>query len=277
MIKNKHEEILFESINSSIKNILLNHCNDQDIDNILDKIPRDSDYIKSVCLLPYWFFKCFENKNNIEIESELFILGKANLQAYIAYNLYDCIRDKNLDKEHTHLYISIANILIKKSMHDFYQLIDNEKNKINIIDNLFNDKDKYHIDKTIISDIHYHFKYMTDNIHKRSMIMIIAPIIIIWLMGYKTKSNNYIETLNFFINYLNAEQLSIDDDNICDDILNNIYTPATFLMKAKYSSDYIHTMIRSRIEFFMNNAIDSLKKIHFFDFNKFMKLYIKNH
>lgn len=277
MLKNTHEQILFESIYSSVSNTLLQYLNKDDIDIIFDKTMNNKEHVKSICLLPYWFFNCFENRNNIEIENELFILGKANLQMHIAYDLYDYIRNKDFEKDHYQLYISVSNILIKKSIKTLYQLVNNDKNKISIIDNLFNNKDIYHIDKTIVVDIHYHFKYLTDNIYRKSMITFIAPIIVLWLMGYKIRSNNYNETFNFFANYLNSQQLIKDDKNLCDNVLNNVYTPATFLMRVKYSSDYIHTMLKSRIEFFTQNAIESLKKLHFFDYNKFIKLYIKDY
>jgi hypothetical protein len=46
-------------------------------------------------------------------------------------------------------------------------------------------------------------------------------------------------------------------------------------MRAQYSSDYIHTMIRSRIDMNMRAAIDSLRNLAFFDYERFMELYVR--
>ena len=273
-IKN-HEEKLYESIYSSVENILLSFCTEKEVNTIFSKISKNKYFLKSICLLPYWFFNCFENENNIDIENELFILGKANLQAWIAYTLYDYVRDGKIEKEDINISMSIANIFLQKSIKDFYSLVDHDKDKVNIINNLFNTIDTYYLDNKIVTDIHYHFKYLCDNSYKKSIGASVVAMIIIWFLGDNIHSNNHIETLNFFKNYLNARQLSDDEDDMCDDILKNIYTPATFLMKAQYSSDYIHTMMRSRIDISMRMAIDSLKNIAFFDYEKFMELYVK--
>ena len=274
-IKN-YENILFESIYLSVLDSLNKICDEKDSNYILNKITKNNDFFKSICLLPYWFFNCFENKNDIDIYNEIFILGKANLQGFIAYTLYDYIRDKKIDKEYIDISLSIANIFSQKSISDFHAIVDYDKNKTNIIDNLLNTMDIYYLDNQVICDIHYHFKYMCDNTYKKSIGMSIVCLIVIWLLGYETESNNFIETLDFFKNYLNARQLSDDEDDMCDDILNNIYTPATLLMRAQYGSDYIHTMIRSRIDTYQRTAIDSLKNIEFFDFEKFIELYVKD-
>lgn len=273
-IKN-HEEKLFESIYSSVVENMLNICQQGDIDLIIEKIGKSESFLKSICLLPYWFYSCFENENNIDLQNELFILGKANLQAWISYTLYDYIRDGKIDKIHINLSISIANIMLQKSIKDFYTLVDNDKNKINIINNLLNTIDAHYLDNKTVRDIHYHFKYMCDNSYKKSIGASVVTMIITWLLGHEINSNNHIETYEFFKNYLNARQLSDDEEDMCYDMLNNIYTPATFLMRAQYGSDYIHTMMRSRIDMSMRLALDSLRNIAFFDYEKFTELYIK--
>ncbi len=272
----KHEEILFESIYSTVSENIHRLCDENNVNYIINKISKNKNFFKSISLLPYWFFNCFENKDNIDIDNELFILGKVNIQACIAYTLYDYLRDKKIEKEHINICISIANIMLQKSIKDFYALVNNDVNKVNIINNILNTMDNYYLDNKIISDIHYHFKYICDNVNKKSIGIVISPLIIIWLLGYKSDSETYTETYRFFEYYLNARQLSDDEDDMCDDMLNNIYTPATFLMKAQYGSDYIHTMIRARIDMNMRLAMDSIRNIAFFDWEKFRELYIKD-
>ncbi len=270
-----HEDILHESIYSSVMENMSNICQDIDRDFIIGKLGKNISFIKSICLLPYWFFNCFENENNIDIQNELFILGKANLQAWIAYTLYDYIRDGKIEKGKINLCLSVANIFYQKSIKDFYDLVDHNKDKVHIINNLLNTIDNHYLDNKVIEDIHYHFKYMCDSSHKKSIGASIVGMIIIWHLGYKTDSNNHIETYEFFKNYLNARQLSDDADDMVNDMLHNIYTPATFLMRAQYGSEYIHTMMRSRIDMSMRLALESLRNISFFDYEKFMELYIK--
>jgi hypothetical protein len=273
-IKN-HEEILFESIYSSVRQNMSSMCQDADIDFIIGKISKNKSFIKSICLLPYWFYSCFENQNNIDIQNELFILGKANLQAWIAYTLYDYIRDGKIEKQKINLCVSIANIMHQKSIKDFYTLVDHNKDKINIINNLLNSIDSHYLENKTIEDIHYHFKHMCDESYKKSIGASIVAMIVVWLLGYKVDSNNHIETYEFFKNYLNARQLSDDEEDMTDDMLNNIYTPATFLMRAQYGSDYIHTMMRSRIDMSMRLAYEALRNIAFFDYEKFVELYVR--
>lgn len=273
-IKN-HEEKLFESIYSSVVENMLNICKQSDVDLIIEKIGKSKSFLKSICLLPYWFYGCFENENSIDLQNELFILGKANLQAWIAYTLYDYVRDGKIDKIHINLTVSVANIMLQKSIKDFYNLVENNKNKVNIINNLLNTIDAHYLDNKTIEDIHYHFKYMCDNSHKKSIGASIVAMIVVWLLGFEINSNNHIETFEFFKNYLNARQLSDDKDDAVDDMLNNIYTPATFLMRAQYGSDYINTMMRSRIDMSMRLAYDALRNIAYFDYEKFIELYIK--
>ena len=271
-----YEEILFESIYSTVLKNTNKLCGENNTNYIINKISKNKNFLKTICLLPYWFFDCFENKDNIDIDNELFILGKINFQACIAYTLYDYIRDKKIEKEYINICISIANIMLQKSIKDFYTLVKNDVNKVNIINNILNTIDLYYLDNKVISDIHYHFKYICDNLHKKSIGLAISPIIILWLLGYKIDDDTQIETKRFFEYYLNARQLSDDEDDMCDDMLNNIYTPATFLMRAQYGSDYIHTMIRARIDMNMRLAMDSLRNIPFFDYEKFKELYIKD-
>ena len=273
-IKN-HEEKLFEAIYSSVVENMLNICKQSDIDFIIDKLGKNNKFLKSICLLPFWFYDCFENENGVDLQNELFILGKANLQAWVAYTLYDYIRDGKIEKIYINLSMSVANIMLQKSIKDFYSLVDNDKNKINIINNLLNTVDTYYLNNKTIEDIHYHFKHMCDNSYKKSIGASIVAIIITWLLGNEVNSNNHLETLEFFKNYLNARQLSDDEEDVVDDMLNNIYTPATFLMRAQYGSDYIRTMMRSRIDMSMRLAHDSLRNIAFFDYEKFIELYVK--
>ena len=274
-IKN-HEDILCESIYSSVMEKMSNICQDIDKDYIMRKLGTRESFLKSICLLPYWFFSCFENETSIDIQNELFILGKANLQAWIAYTLYDYIRDGKIEKEKINVCLSIANIFYQKSIKDFYTVIDNQTDKIHIINNLLNTIDNHYLDNRVIKDIHYHFKYMCDSSYKKSIGASIVALIITWLLGNKTDSTNHVETFEFFKNYFNARQLSDDEDDMVDDMLHNIYTPATFLMRAQYGSDYIHTMMRSRIDMSMRLALENLRNLSFFDYEKFMELYIKN-
>ncbi len=268
-----HEDILHESIYSSVIHNMLHICRQEDIDFILHKVSKNKSFIKSICLLPYWFYECFENKT--DLQNELFALGKANLQAWIAYTLYDYVRDGKIEKEKMNLSISVANIMLQKSIQDFYTLVDHDKDKVNSINTLLNTIDLHYLDNKTIEDIHYHFKYMCDNSYRKSIGACLVAMIVVWLLGYKTESNNHTETFDFFKNYLNARQLSDDEDDMCDDMLNNVYTPATFLMRAQYGSDYIHTMLRSRIDMSMRLAYESLRNISFFDADKFAELYIK--
>jgi len=233
-----YENIFFESIYLSIRENMLTHCDEKQVDYIFNKITKNKDFLKSICLLPYWFFTCFENNQNIDIQNELFILCKANMQAVVAYTLYDYLRDKKIEKEYINLSLSVANILIQKSLRDFYEILKYDKQKIGIVSNLINQIDNSYTDNRVISDIHYHFKYLCDNNYKKSIGLAITCLIIIWLTDNDKTQNDQTELLNFFENYLNARQLSDDEEDMCDDILNNIYTPATFLMKAQYSSDY---------------------------------------
>ncbi len=272
-IKN-YEEKLFEAIYSSVLENMLSICKQSDIDYIIDKLGKNNKFLKSICLLPYWFYDCFENENVVDLQNELFILGKANLQAWISYTLYDYIRDGKIEKIHINLSVSVANIMMQKSIKDFYGLVDSDKNKINIINNLLNTIDAHYLDNKTVEDIHYHFKYMCDNSYKKSIGTAIVSMIINWLLGYEINSNNYIETFEFFKNYLNARQLSDDEKDMVDDMLNNTYTAATFLMRAQYGSDYIRTMMRSRIDMSMRLAHDSLRNMSFFDYEKFIELYV---
>ena len=273
-IKN-YEYKLFESIYLSVKENILKICDQNDTNFILDKLTKNEAFLKSICLLPYWFYDCFDNKNDIDLQNELFILGKANLQAWISYTLYDYLRDSKIEKRYINLSVSVANIMLQKSLKDFYDLVDNDKNKINFINKTLNTIDNHYLDNKTVEDIHYHFKYLCDNSYKKSIGAAIVAIIIIWLLGYEINSNNYIETFEFFKNYLNARQLSDDKDDMVDDMLNNIYTPATFLMRAQYGSEYIHTMLRSRIDMNMRMAYEALRNLSFFDYEKFMELYVK--
>ncbi len=270
-----HENILFDAIYSSTREYLLKMCTENQVRYIFDTVSKNKEFLKSICLLPYWFYSCFED-NYIDLDNELFILSKANLQSTIAYTIYDYIRDKKIEKENINICLSVANILIQKSTNSFHDLVGFNKNKVNIIDGIINTMNTCYLDNKIISDIHYHFKYLCDNNYKKSIGLSINCLIVLWLLSDNKNHYNEIEVSTFFENYLNARQLSDDEDDMCDDMLNNIYTPATFLMRAQYSTDYIHSIIRSRIDTYMRSAVDSLKNISFFNYEKFIELYIKD-
>lgn len=271
-----YENALFESIYLSTRENVAAFCNEKQVDYIFNKISKNKEFIKSICLLPYWFFNCFENKENIDIQNELFILGKSNFQAVIAYTIYDYLRDKKIDKDYIDISLSVANILMQKSLRYFYEILKYDKQKIGVLDNIINMINISYIDNRTVSDIHYHFKYLCDNNYKKSIGLCVSCLMIIWFIDKDRDENNQTEILSFFENYLNARQLSDDEEDMCDDMLNNIYTPATFLMRAQYSSDYIHSMIRTRIDTYMRSAVDSLKNISFFDYEKFIELYVKD-
>lgn len=277
MQSKNYEDVLFESIYSSFTNNLTSIHEQKDVDFILGKINKNRSELKSICLLPYWFLDCFENENNIDLQNEVFILGKTNLQSHVSHILYEDLRHGKIDKEYTNISISIANMLLQKSIKNFYELTDYNKDKINIINHLLNMTNNHYLDNKTISDIHYHFKYLCDNSYKRTIHSSIIPLMIIWLLGNKIDSNNHIEAFEFFKNYLTSKQLSKDNKDMCDDILNNIYTPATFLMRAQYSSDYIHTMMRSRIDMHIRLAIDSIHNLAFFDYDRFIGIYMKDY
>ncbi len=268
----KYENTLSETILSSVKNSILNYCNESQLDYILNKISKNKDFFKSIILLPYWFYECL-NKKDKDIQDQLFILSRAHIQGVMAYTLYDYIRDNKIEKNNINLCLSIANILMNKSMKSFHSLCDKDLNKIQIIDNIINDMNLYYLENNTIKNTHYHFKYLCDNNYRKSYGLSINCLIVLWLTGIKDDIAQS-EILNFFKNYLNARQLSDDKDDMCDDLLNNIYTPTTFLMKAKYSSDYIHNMTRSRIDYYMKSCLKHLKNINF-NYEKFKELYIK--
>ena len=95
-IKN-HEDILFDSMYSSVMENMSHICPQKDVDFIMETVSGNIYFLKSICLLPHWFFICFENDNHVDLQNEIFILGKANLQAWIAYTLYDYVRDGKIE------------------------------------------------------------------------------------------------------------------------------------------------------------------------------------
>jgi len=270
-----YEDALFELIHSSVMQTMSSICQDSDMDFIMGKLGKNTLFVRSICLLPYWFFDCFEDENKVDIQNELFILGNANLQGWIAYTLYDYIRDGKIERNKINACLSVANILSQKSLKSFYDLVCYSKEKMSAIDRLVNSMDNHYLENKTVGDIHYHFKYLCDTSHSKSNGVTIAAIVVIWLLGNDIHNCNYIETCNFFTHYLNARQLSDDEEDIVDDMLHNVYTPATFLMRAQYGSDYVHAMMRSRIDSSMRLAHESLRNISFFDYEKFTELYIK--
>lgn len=246
-------------------------------DHIVRKLCLDESILRSVCLLPFWFFSCHENEQNLAIENELLILGKANLQAWVSSALYEHIYSGKIEKRYIKNYLSVAHTLYKKSINHFYSLIDYNQDKMQIIDNMLCRKDGQYLKKQPVDDIHLHFRHMCENSYKKSMSSSIVCIVVVWLLGYGTRSNSHMKAYEFFKNYLNARQLASNDNKLVDDMLNNVCTPATFLMRAKYGSTYIHTMMRARIDTSTKRALSSLKNISFFDHKKFTKLYVAKH
>lgn len=267
--------MLFDSIYSSVMENLSATCIQKDIDFIMEKVSGNISFLRSICLLPYWFFTCFEHEHHVDLQNEIFILGKASLQGWIAYTLYDYVRDGKIEKNKISACVSVANIFYQKSIKDFYSLVQFDSERVAIINNLLNSIDRHYLEQRTIGDIHMHFRHMCDESYKKSIGAAIPALIIVWLLGYKTESNNHIEAFEFFKHYLSARQLSDDEDDMCDDMLNNIYTPATFLMRAQYGSDYIHTMMRCRIDMSMRMAHEALRNISFFDYEKLIELYVK--
>jgi hypothetical protein len=273
-IKN-HEDALYEAIYSTVIKNLAHICHVDDIDFIMNMLGTRTEFLKTICLLPYWFFTCCQNKNNIDLENELFILGKSNLQAWVAYTLYDYIRDGKIQKDKINLSLSVANIFHQKSIDDFYQLTRHDTNKIQVINNLLNSMDHHYVTHFPMVDIHAHFKTMCENSYRKSVGAAMVVVITTWLLGHNVGGKTHMHVLEFFKNYLNARQLSDDMDDMVDDMLNNIHTPATFLMRAQYGSRYIHMMMRSRINSNMKHALHNLRKISNFDYQKFTRLYVK--
>jgi hypothetical protein len=274
-IKNQ-ENKLYEDILYSVHENMSTICSQKEIDFIFEKVGKSESFLKSICLMPYWFYNCFEEQIETNIESELFTLSKANLQAWISYTLYDYLRDGKIDKKYVAISISIANILIQKTIRDFYDLVHGSKEKMDIIYNLLSKMDKsYRNDNMIVSDTYDHFKYMCDNAHQKSIGIAIIPLIVTWLLGEQVSEKNHFEIINFFKNYLNARQLSDDKDDMVDDILKSIYTPATFLMKTGCNRKKIQSLMQEIIDNNMKLALNSLHSLYLFNSDRFAQLYIK--
>jgi len=232
---------------------------EEDANFILKKFGKSLSFLKTIILLPEWFNECFANKN----PQNFSLLGSANLKAWIAYTIYDYVRDGKIPKSKLVKLISIANILNNESLVEF---TSQAGSRIDDILHLYNRIDQFYI--KLDNEKKYSFKQFSSIINEKSSAAATAAIIVTPEASYSA-SKKYI--LLFFKHYFTARQLSDDLDDYRKDLKLRINTPVTLISKKQ---DF-KKIARVEIDLNFNKALKYLKKIDGFDHDKFTKNYVK--
>lgn len=270
MKKDKFQEN-FLQIRKNVNIHLIKLIGEEDAKYVLNILGTGDSFQKTICLLPSWFSKSFQNQHKIK-NKDLILLGEANFKAWLAYTLYDYLRDGKIEKSKTVVSISLANIYSHTALAIFHEFTKSRL-KINYILDLFNTIDKFYIKENHLLHSANSFKDFSRKVSDKSIAAAITAILVVPENNQEKRTCKHL--ISFFKYYFSARQLSDDLDDYKKDLKLKIKTPATILINQKYTKKNMQIEMRKTIDKNLSLAKKTLKQIPSFDFESFDKLYIK--
>lgn len=255
----ENETDLYLAIKSEVFGLMQSCLDKATCEYFIKKFGTGERFLKSICLLPLWFNESFDKK--VDLKKYYFPLGCANLKAWIAYTIYDYIRDfKITGKKMVHT-LSLANIFARES----FIYLNNFHSEIST---LFNTIDSEYLKK-------YTVDISIEDLHKKSIAIVSIPIIILSLRNnkkYITADIDFVKKA--FKAYITARQLSDDLDDTDIDIKKGLNNPLICLMKQGKSATEVRIIARKEIEKNLILTKKYLCKINSFKEKLFSEKYI---
>lgn len=258
-------ENLHETTLRTLKEELLTLTSEENVIYLLSHFSTKEPFLKSITNLAPWFYECMQDKP-IQLNAKTFeLLATTNMQAWFAYTMYDHIRDLKIEAGKLSMVLSIANLYFQKSFEDFLGVYAGTGDLFAMMDisYLQNDPDPS-------------FTSLVETLHKKSIAMALVALIMLHLQEIPMSSPEYLHTYNFFRHYIIARQLVDDRDDIEIDLRAKLLTPVTFLYNRNFPMSKLQSMIETEIHKHMDLAMENLKQIPNFDWEKFAELYVKD-
>ncbi len=258
-------ENLHETTFRTLKEELLTLTTEENVIYLLSHFSSKESFLKSITNLAPWFYDCMHEKT-VQLNSKTFeLLATTNLQAWFSYTMYDHIRDLKIETGKLNMVLSIANLYLQKSFEDFLGVYAGTGDLFAMMDMSYlqNDPDPS-------------FSSLVESLHKKSIATALVALIMLHLQAIPMDSPEYLHTYNFFRHYIIAQQLADDRDDIEIDLRAKLQTPVTFLYNRNFPMSKLQSMIETEIQKHMRLAMENLKQIPNFDWERFTELYIKN-
>ncbi len=187
----------FIQIRKNVNKFLIKLIGKEDSEYVLKVLGTGESFQKTICLLPSWFNESFQEEKMYS-NKDLIILGEANFKAWIAYTLYDYLRDGKIIKDKLVVCISIANICSHTALTIFHQY-GNSKLKNDYILNLFNTIDNFYIQEKHLIHSKDSFKNFSRKISDKSIAAAITAILVVPENKQEEKTCRYV--ISFFKYY----------------------------------------------------------------------------
>lgn len=277
-MKKTHEDQIYENIYTKVFSYMATFLNKEDLLYLSNKFSSNPVFLRSICLIPKWYSESLaQNNENIELKL-LVSLGEANLEACFAYTMYDYLRDGKIETTKTPSALSIANILIQKSITTFMHLSPSTDLCVDMLE-MCHTIDAYYLRNPVrVPENKYsiqNFDSFSKNVFKKSIGMAITPLIVACLHGHNPGTKVYKQTFKFFKHYLTARQLSDDTDDFKKDLTLDIFTPATLLLDTdRYSPTQIRKIMRTEVKKHFKKSLRELLAIPNFNHSTFRKKYV---
>lgn len=256
-------ESLHETTLKSLKEELLSLTSEENVIYLFDHFSTKETFLKSITNLAPWFYECMHEKP-VELNAKTFeLLATTNLQAWFAYTMYDHIRDLKIEGSKLNMVLSIANLYFQRSFEDFLGVYAGTGDIFAMMDISY-----------LQNDPNPSFTSLVESLHKKSIGMAIVALIMLHLQEIPMNSPEYIHTYNFFRHYIIARQLEDDRDDLEIDLRARLLTPVTFLYNRNFPMSKLQTMVETEIQKHMKMAMDNLKQIPNFDWERFAELYV---
>lgn len=195
----------------------------QEVIDIMGKKARKD---TQILLLPYLFSQNFTGGEVEDINEKIMkSLSKAHFYGWCAYSMYDDILDEDKDYK----ALNIANTLLQRCLHCFYEATPPQFHKI-VRDTLcLIDNSMYWEKHNAWIPIAKDLKYEDHRIAQKSYGHMLAPLAILFIKGYSESSKEYIATENFFKHYILARQLGDDahdwENDLKSGFVNSVALP----------------------------------------------------
>jgi len=239
------------------------------------------DKTQQIPLMPYYFFSSLKSKKHTIKNSDIVLLGRANVLGWLAYTIYDDF----LDEEGIPPLLPMANIYLRRLTLIFDHAFARNKFVTTFFHTVLDRIESANSWETTHCRLSVQNGFLNlegtklidygnlEQLAHKSLGHGLGPLTIFLLLGYKEKSKEFVSLYNFFIHYLIARQLHDDAHDWEHDLSKGHITFTVSLLLKKAKEKKIITTKKMEIK----KTISKLHKLFWYEVIEEICVYIHNH